>query len=78
VTRRLQVLFLLSLAGVLLAVGVVVGELAGPLAAAVYGAAVLALLVVGAVRARRAVAARRPVQHCSCCDGDHAAPVQVV
>jgi hypothetical protein len=78
VTRRLQVLFLLSLLGVLVAVGVVVGELAGPLAVATYAVAVLALLLVGAARARRTTAARRPAQHCSCCDGDHTAPVQVV
>jgi hypothetical protein len=77
-TRRLQVLFLLALLGVLVAVGLVVADAGGPAAAAAYAALVLALLVVGAVRARRAAEPRRPVQHCACCDGDHTAPVQVV
>jgi hypothetical protein len=78
VTRRLQVLFLLSLLGVLLAVGVVVGEVAGPVGAAGYALAAGGLVVLGAARARRASASRRLVRHCTCCDGDHAAPVQVV
>jgi hypothetical protein len=79
VTRRLQVLFLLALVGVLAALGLVVAELGGPVAVAVYAAVVLGLLVAGAARARAALApARRPVQHCTCCDGDHTAPVQVV
>jgi hypothetical protein len=79
VNRRLAALFLLALLGVLVAGGVVVADLGGPVAAGVYAGVVLALLVVGALRARRAaVPARRPVQHCTCCDGDHSAPVQVV
>ena len=78
-TRRLQVLFLAALAGLLLVVGVVVGELVGPAAVAVYAALVLAGLAVAARRAKAAAApARRPVQHCTCCDGDHTAPVQVI
>ena len=78
-TRRLQVLFLAALLGVLVVVGVVVAELGGPLAVAVYAVAVLALLAYGAARARAALAPRtRPVQHCTCCDGDHTAPVKVV
>jgi len=79
VTRRLQVLFLVALLGVLVVVGVVVADLGGPVAAAVYGVVAVGLLVAGAARARAAVTARpRPVQHCTCCDGDHTAPVQVV
>jgi hypothetical protein len=42
-------------------------------------AVVAALLAVGALRLRRLSAgAAPPVQHCTCCDGDHAAPVRVV
>ena len=78
-TGRLQLLFLVALLGVLVVVGVVVAELGGPVAAAVFAVVALGLLVAGAARARAAVAARpRPVQHCTCCDGDHTAPVQVV
>ena len=78
-TRRLQVLFLVALLGVLAVVGLVVAAIGGTLAAGVYAVVALVLLGLGAARARAALAPRtRPVQHCTCCDGDHTAPVQVV
>ena len=79
VPRHLAALFLLALAGVLVAAGIVVGELAGPAGAAGYAAVALGAVGYAAVRARRATAARQ--QHgrrCTCCDGDHSAPVRVV
>ncbi len=79
-SRRLAALFLLALGGVLVAVGIVVADLGGPPALLAYLAVAAVLLALGAARGRRAAAApaRRPVQHCSCCDGDHSAPVRVV
>jgi hypothetical protein len=74
---RLAVLFLVALLGVLAAVGLVVADLAGPVALAAYVVAVAALLVAGAVRSRRASVRPAP-KRCTCCDGDHAAPVRVV
>ena len=77
--RHLAALFLLALAGVLVAAGIVVGELAGPVGAVVYGAAALAAVGYAAARARRAAAVRQQQsRRCSCCDGDHSAPVRVV
>ena len=74
-TRRLQVLFLVALLGVLVVVGLVVLSLAGPLGLAAY--AVLALVAVGLV-ARRARAAAVPVgRTCSCCTSTVHDPVQV-
>jgi hypothetical protein len=60
-TRRVQVLFLLALVGVLVCLGLVVGGLAGPWAAAAYAVVALGLLVVGSARARAAQAAARAV-----------------
>ncbi len=78
-SRRVQLLFLAALVGVLVCVGLGVLALAGSVPALAYAVVALGLLVAGAARARAAVAARsRPVQHCTCCDGDHTAPVQVV
>ena len=79
VPRHLAVLFLLALAGVLVAVGIVVGELTGAVGAVVFAALALGAVGYGAVRARRAALARQqPSRHCTCCDGDHSAPVRVV
>lgn len=75
-TRRLQVLFLLALLGVLVAVGVVVHALGGVVAVAGYAVAALALLAVGAGRARARAEPRG--RRCTCCDGDHTAPVRVL
>ncbi|HWH30403.1 MAG TPA: hypothetical protein VNU26_15865 [Mycobacteriales bacterium] len=79
VPRHLAVLFLLALAGVLLVLGIVLAEVAGPVAAALFAAAAIAALAYGATRARRAAVARQPPsRRCTCCDGDHSAPVRVV
>ena len=78
--RRTQVLFLAALLGVLVVVGVVVGELAGPVGVAVYAGAALLLLVVGAGRAEVAESRRREAEGrtCSCCTSTHFDPVKVV
>ena len=78
-SRLVQVLFLVSLLGVLVCVGLVVADLAGTWAAVAYGVVALVLLVAGSARARAAQAAARPAaaQACSCCDGDHTKPVTV-
>ena len=74
--RRVQVLFLVALLGVLALLGVVAGALGGPLVAVVYAVGVGALLVVGARAARRRAA---PVagRTCSCCTTTVHDPVQV-
>jgi hypothetical protein len=83
-SRRLQVLFLAALLGVLLVVGIGVGALAGPWAVLVYSVVVLALLAVGAARARAAqepsgAALLRPGgQSCACCTASQHDPVKVV
>jgi hypothetical protein len=78
-SRRLAALFLLALAGVVVAIGLVVADLGGVPALLGYLVVVLVLGGLGVARGRRAAAPPPPrVQHCSCCDGDHAAPVRVV
>jgi hypothetical protein len=75
VTRRLQVLFLLALLGVLVLLGLVVLALLGPVAAAVYAVAALAVLGRAAWRARADAA---PVgRTCSCCTSTVHDPVEV-
>ena len=78
--RRPQLLFLAALLGLLAAVGTVVADLLGPVAAGLYGAAVLALLVVGAARARAAEASRRERagRTCTCCTSSQHEPVRVI
>ena len=79
VPRPLAALFLLALGGLVVAVGIVLADVGGVPVLAVYLVLVLALLAAGAVRVRRAAASRaRPAAHCTCCDGDHSAPVRVV
>ncbi len=74
-SRRLQVLFLLALLGVLVVVGVVVGSLAGPVGAVAYAVVVTGLLVAAARRARADAA---PVgRTCSCCTSTVHDPVEV-
>jgi hypothetical protein len=83
-TRRVQVLFLLALVGVLVCLGLVVGGLAGPWAAAAYAVVALGLLVVGSARARAAQAAAGAVatseagRTCTCCTASQHDPVEVV
>ena len=74
-TRRPQVLFLLALTGVLAMVGVLVAELARPLALVAYVVVVLGLLVLGARRAK--ALATPPGRTCSCCTSTVHDPVQV-
>jgi uncharacterized membrane protein len=80
VTRRLQVLFLLALLGVLLCVGLVVHALAGTVPALVYAALAVVLLLVGAARARAAAAAARRAagRTCTCCTTSQHDPVKVI
>jgi hypothetical protein len=78
-SRRLAVLFLLALFGVLVVGGIVAAELGGLPLLLGYVAVTAVLVGVGAARGRRLTAARAaPPVHCSCCDGDHTAPVRVV
>jgi hypothetical protein len=82
-SRRLAGLFLLALLGTLFALGLVVADVGGGVAVAVYALAVTALVVAGAVTGKRRAAARvapaRPAgERCACCAGDHTAPVQVI
>ncbi len=74
-TRRLQVLFLLALLGVLVVLGVLAWGIAGTVGAVAYGVAVVVLLLVGAYRAR--VAAQPVGRTCSCCTSTVHDPVQV-
>ncbi len=77
--RGLAALFLVALLGVLVAGGIVAAELGGAVALVAYAVVVVALLALAVVRLRRLAAAPAPAQsHCTCCDGDHLAPVRVV
>ena len=78
--RGLAALFLVALVGVLAVGGIVAVELGGLPVLLGYVAVVLVLLGLGAARLRKALPAPAPApaQHCSCCDGDHLAPVRVV
>ena len=84
VTRRVQVLFLVALVGVLACFGLGVLALAGPLAALAYAVLAVALLVVGAARARAgaasaSAAARRAAgRTCTCCTTSQHDPVKVI
>ena len=73
-TRRLQLLFVLALLGVLTAVGVGLTALAGPWAVVAYAVLVLALLALGARRAREQAP---PAPTCSCCTSTVHDPVTV-
>ena len=79
-SRRLQVLFLVALVGVLVCLGLVVAGLAGPWGAAAYSVVALGLLVVGSTRARAAQAAARAAagRTCTCCTSSQHDPVRVV
>jgi fatty acid desaturase len=78
--RRVQILFLAALLGVLAVLGLVVVGLAGPWAALVYAVVVLALLSVGAARARAGQARARAAagRSCTCCTTSHFDPVTVI
>jgi hypothetical protein len=74
----LAALFLVALVGVLVAGGLVAAQVGGALALAGYTGVVLALLALAAVRLRRLAPGASQQPHCTCCDGDHLAPVRVV
>ena len=80
--RRVQVLFLAALLGVLVVLGVVVGELAGRWAVLAYSVVVLVVLSVVGSRARAAQA--RPARlsaggrSCTCCTTSQHDPVKVI
>ena len=76
-SRRLQVLFLLAMAGVLLAGGLVVADLAGSLVATAYAVVVGGLLLAVAGRARAAAAVPPPGRTCTCCTSTVHDPVEV-
>ncbi len=79
-SRRLLALMCVAVLGVLVAVGLVVAALAGPVAAAVYGVLALVLVLAGAVRGRRLLAPPPlpPGRTCRCCTTSHFDPVQVI
>ena len=80
VPRHLAALFLLAVTGVLVAIGLVVDAALGTVAAVVYTAAVLTLLLVGAqlVKRRARVAAIQAGRTCTCCTGSVHDPVRVI
>ena len=79
-SRRVQLLFLAALVGVLVCVGLVVLALAGPVPALAYAVIALVLLALGAARARAAQeAARRAAgRTCTCCTTSQHDPVKVI
>ena len=81
--RRLQILFLGALLGVLTCVGLVLLTFLGVVAGIAYAAVVLVLLGVGGARARavqeRAVQERREAgRSCTCCTTSQHDPVTVL
>ena len=79
-SRRVQLLFLAALVGVLTSVGLGVLAVAGVVPAVAYAVVAVALLLVGAARARAAAAeARRAAgRTCTCCTTSHFDPVKVI
>ena len=79
-SRRVLALLWAAVLGVLLALGLLVWSLTGPVGAAVYGAGALLLVGAGAVRGRRLLAPP-PLPEgrtCSCCTTSHFDPVKVI
>ena len=79
-SRRLQVLFLVALAGVLVCVGLSVYALLGTAAAVAYSvvAVVLVALCAGRARAAQEADRREAGRTCSCCTTSQHDPVKVV
>lgn len=79
-SRRLQLLFLAALFGVLVVLGMVVGALAGVWAVVAYVLVVLVMLTVAGGRARAAQARARADagRTCSCCTTSQHDPVKVI
>ncbi len=80
VPRRVAVVFLVALFGVLAVLGALAWRVGGPVALVVYALAVVVLLGVLTVRARRLVESQREQagHTCSCCTSSQHDPVQVV
>jgi hypothetical protein len=78
--KRLQLLFLVALVGVLVCVGLGVLSLAGPVAAVAYAVVAFGLLLLGAARARAAAeqARRAAGRTCTCCTTSQHDPVKVI
>jgi hypothetical protein len=79
--KRLQVLFLLALVGVLVCVGLGLLALAGAVPALVFAVVALVLLAGGAARARAATAAAERAaagRSCTCCTTSQHDPVKVI
>ena len=77
---QLAALFLLAVAGVLSAVGVILASEVGALTAVVYGVVTVLLVLFAAVRAKqRAQGQAEPAGHsCACCSGGPFTGVEVV
>ena len=76
---QLAALFLLAVAGVLGAVGVILANEVGSVVAAVYTGVMLAVVLVAALYARRALQPGEPVGHnCGCCSGEPFTGVEVI
>lgn len=75
-TRRLQMLFLAAMVGVLIALGLLAVELGGMTALAAYSLVAVALFAGGAARARRTT--RHAAAHsCDCCSRNGSGEVTV-
>ena len=79
-SRRLLALMCAAVLGVLLVVGLVVWEVAGPWGAGVYAVLAMALVVAGAARGRRLLEPplRTDGRTCSCCTTSQLDPVTVI
>ena len=76
---QLAALFLLAVAGVLGAIGVILANEVGPVVAAVYTGVLLAVVPVATLRARRALHPEEPTGHnCACCSGEPFTGVEVI
>ena len=80
VSRRLAVLCCLSILGVALLIGIVVGSLTGVAGTVAYAVVAGLLVVMAAARGRRLLRPPAPPQRpaCGCCTGSHNDPVQVI
>jgi multisubunit Na+/H+ antiporter MnhG subunit len=78
VPRRIAVLFLLAVGGVLFMLGAVLDRVAGRLALAVYVVLLVAPVVAGAVTASRRRSRLAAGRTCTCCTGTVHDPVQVI
>jgi hypothetical protein len=79
-SRRLAVLFALSILGVALVVGIVVGSLTGLPGVVAYAAVATLVLVLAIARGRRLVKPQPlpPGRSCTCCTTKQTDPVKVI